>query len=117
MKHPTPVVFLILCVTAVFTQAAKFFNLQEDGSILCDTKEDCPDDIPDKANNTVLEFRCAPRVSVDVEQSDESTPSGGSETFVLVDPDFLNQLICGEETMNICCTKFADPEQCEGFDR
>ena len=26
----------------------KFYDLQEDGSILCETREDCPDDIPDK---------------------------------------------------------------------
>ena len=26
---------------------AKFFDLQEDGSILCEKREDCPDDIPE----------------------------------------------------------------------
>ena len=26
----------------------KLFDLEEDGSILCETRDDCPDDIPNK---------------------------------------------------------------------
>ena len=28
--------------------AAAFYDLQEDGSILCEKREDCPEDIPDQ---------------------------------------------------------------------
>ena len=28
--------------------SALFYNLQDDGSILCEKREDCPDDVPDK---------------------------------------------------------------------
>ena len=28
--------------------SAAFYNLQDDGSILCEKREDCPDDVPDK---------------------------------------------------------------------
>merc|ERR1712010_215760 len=72
MKHPTHAVFLILLL--ISSCQAKFFDLQEDGSIECETKADCPNDvlIIDKANNTVREFRCLPRVDVDNEESGES---------------------------------------------
>merc|ERR1712168_1188078 len=92
-----------------------FYDLQEDGSILCEKREDCPEDIPDQANNTVLEFRCSPRGSV-AEEEDPEDPSD-NELLIIVDPDFLAQLICAEKTVNICCTKFADPDQCEGLDK
>merc|ERR1711934_504048 len=101
MKHPTHAVFLILLV--ISSCQAKFFDLQEDGSIECETKADCPDDVL-KANNTVLEFRCLPRVDVDNEESGESS---GEETFIEHDEEILNQLICGEENSgyllhNVC---------------
>ena len=28
--------------------SATFYNLQDDGSILCEKREDCPVDVPDK---------------------------------------------------------------------
>ena len=43
--------------------------------------------------------------------------SSGEETFIEHDEEILNQLICGEETVDICCTTFAKQDQCEGFDK
>merc|ERR1712227_390993 len=109
MKPPAPI--FILLVAAPCSQGA-FYNLQEDGGILCEKREDCPEDIPDKENSTVLQFRCVPRVSIDKEESEEKS---GKEGFQSLNPEFLNQRICGEKTVNICCTHFSDPLQCEDF--
>jgi len=113
MKSHTSVVIFIGLITAACCQAA-FYNLQDDGSILCEKREDCPDDVPDKANNTVLEFRCAPRSSFDDERETESPDN---EKIIITEEWYLNQLICGEEIVDICCTQFADPGQCVGFDK
>jgi len=111
--HSTSLVILIIVAYFQGTDG-KFYDLQEDGSILCETREDCPDDIPDKANSTVLEFRCAKRVAVGDEHPHESP---NNEKIIITEDWYLNQLICGEETVNICCTQFAEPDQCGGFDK
>ena len=43
--------------------------------------------------------------------------SSDNEKIIITEEWYLNQLICGEETVNICCTDFAEPYQCEGFDK
>ena len=46
-----------------------------------------------------------------------SSSSSDNEKIIITEEWYLNQLICGEETVNICCTEFAEPDQCEGFDK
>merc|ERR1712212_6144 len=115
MQDSAHVVFFVLIVAA-YCQASgtdgKFFQLQQDGSIQCRTKEDCPDDIPFQANNTVLEFRCTPRATIGRSRDQESR----NEMLTIVADWYLNQKICGEEHVNICCTNFAAVDQCVGFD-
>jgi len=114
MKSPTSAVIFIWLITSTCCQG-KFYNLQEDGSILCEKTEDCPDDVPNVANSTVLEFRCAKRVEIDKEERE--TESTDNEKIVIFEDWYLNQLICGEQIVDICCTRFADPDQCEDFDQ
>ena len=85
--------------------AGKFYKLEEDGSILCETRGDCPNDVVNKVgteiadcgkfhemefslkfallqtNNTVLEFRCAPRTTVGEPGAKESE-SGSPKYFL-----------------------------------
>jgi len=51
----------VFVISADSAEDTHFYDLQEDGTILCDKKADCPADVPDQDNSTVLEFSCQPR--------------------------------------------------------
>ena len=35
--------------------AGKFYKLEEDGSILCNTTQDCPDEVVDQVGNDIVD--------------------------------------------------------------
>jgi len=112
MWFPSLFFFSSLIVTS-YCQG-KFYKLEEDGSILCETRGDCPNDVVNKTNNTVLEFRCAPRTAVGEPGAKESEKN---EKIIITEEWYANQTICAEERVHICCTQHADSNQCGGFDK
>jgi len=100
--------------STIIDPSEKFYDMQEDGTILCETKADCPADVPGQVNNTVLEFACEPRIKVD---DWKLVPiQDGTEPIILYEEWYKTQTVCGEEFVNTCCTEYSEPVLCEDYD-
>merc|ERR1711973_679206 len=85
----------------------KFYKLEEDGSILCETRGDCPNDVVNKTNNTVLEFRCAPRTTVGepgAKESESGSPKYFLETSLIPFPPSYPLSHIWLESLSMCDT-------------
>merc|ERR1712130_294465 len=101
--------------TPIINPEEKFYDLQGDGSILCNTKADCPDDVPGQVNNTVLEFSCEPRIKID--EWEPKPTEDGTEPIIIIEEWYKNQTICGEEFVNTCPTNFSKSDlHCQDYD-
>jgi len=113
-----PSLLLFSSLTITSHRQGKFYKLEEDGSILCNTTQDCPDEVVDQnKNNTAQKFRCAPRSAVSESGAAESDDN---EKIILTEEWYTNQTICGEERVHICCTQHGASKQhivqCRDFD-
>jgi len=106
----------VFVISADSAEDTHFYDLQEDGTILCDKKADCPADVPDQDNSTVLEFSCQPRAKVDLSWKPEEK-ADGTEPIIIIEDWYKEQTICGEEYVHVCCSQFNQTEpECKSYD-